>query len=185
MNSSKNLFLLSCVLTGLLSACSSTPIEKPVVTESTKAVPVAAVPVAPTTAAKSAPASTVATVMAPAYLDPASSISKERSVYFDYDEFSVKQDFSQLIERHGKYLAGKATVSIKIEGSADERGSSEYNLALGQKRAQAVFAALKVYGVKDSQMEAVSWGKEKPKSKGHTEADWAENRRADLQYPKI
>lgn len=69
-------------------------------------------------------------------------------------------------------------------GNADERGSSKYNLALGQRRAQAVLASLKLYGVKDAQMEAISWGKEKPKAKGHTEADWAENRRADIEYPK-
>jgi peptidoglycan-associated lipoprotein len=74
-------------------------------------------------------------------------------------------------------------VSIRVEGNTDERGSSEYNLALGQKRAAAVVEALKVYGATDAQMEAVSWGREKPKAEGHDEAAWAQNRRVDLAYP--
>jgi peptidoglycan-associated lipoprotein len=182
VNTTKTLILLSCVTAALLSACSSTPVATPVVAQPTKVAPA---PVVPTPAAPApAPVSKVASVTIPAYLDPNNAISKERSVYFDFDDFSIKKDFSQLVERQGKYLASNSTVAIKIEGNADERGSSEYNLALGQKRAQAVLASLKVYGVKDSQMEAVSWGKEKPKAKGHAEADWAENRRADIEYPK-
>jgi peptidoglycan-associated lipoprotein len=74
-------------------------------------------------------------------------------------------------------------VSIKIEGNTDERGGAEYNLALGQKRAEAVSRALKIFGVKDAQMEAVSFGKEKPKVLGHDDASYAQNRRADLDYP--
>jgi peptidoglycan-associated lipoprotein len=75
-------------------------------------------------------------------------------------------------------------VAVKIEGHADERGGHEYNLALGQRRAQAVLAALKVYGVKGTQVEAVSWGEERPRATGHEESAWAQNRRADLAYPK-
>jgi peptidoglycan-associated lipoprotein len=74
-------------------------------------------------------------------------------------------------------------VAIKIEGNTDERGGAEYNLALGQKRAEAVSKALKLFGVKDSQVEAVSFGKEKPKAPGHDEVSYAQNRRADLDYP--
>ena len=88
-----------------------------------------------------------------------------------------------MLELHGRYLSGNPTLSIRVEGNADERGSTEYNLALGQKRAEAVVRALKVYGVKDSQVEAISWGKEKPKAMGHDEAAWAQNRRVDLAYP--
>jgi peptidoglycan-associated lipoprotein len=84
---------------------------------------------------------------------------------------------------HGKFLASHPLLAIKIEGNADERGGAEYNLALGQKRAEAVSKALKIFGVKDSQMEAVSFGKEKPKALGHEEASYAQNRRADLDYP--
>ena len=89
-----------------------------------------------------------------------------------------------MLEQHGKYLLSKPNLAIHIEGNADERGSAEYNLALGQKRAEAALKALKLYGVKDAQMEAVSWGKERPKALEHDEAAWAENRRADLVYPK-
>ena len=74
-------------------------------------------------------------------------------------------------------------LAIKVEGHADERGGTEYNLALGQKRADAAQRALLVFGVKAAQVESVSWGKEKPKALGHDEAAWAQNRRADLQYP--
>ena len=119
----------------------------------------------------------------PAYLDPNSSIYKNRSVYFDFDKYAVKAEFNDLIADHGKFLAANPNVAIKVEGNTDERGGAEYNLALGQKRAQAVITALKVYGVKDSQMEAVSYGKEKPKATGSDDASRAQNRRADLAYP--
>ena len=81
-------------------------------------------------------------------------------------------------------MQSKPTLTVKIEGNADERGSAEYNLALGQKRAEAVLKALKIYGVKDAQMEAISWGRERPKATGHDEAAWAQNRRVDLVYPR-
>jgi peptidoglycan-associated lipoprotein len=116
-------------------------------------------------------------------LDPNSPLSKQRNVYFDYDNFSIKKEYQALIELHGKFLAQNPGVSIRVEGNADERGGSEYNLALGQKRAEAVAAALKVYGVKAAQVEATSWGKEKPKATGNDEASWAQNRRGDLVYP--
>jgi peptidoglycan-associated lipoprotein len=119
----------------------------------------------------------------PAYLDPKSAISTQRSVYFDFDNFSVKPEFAKTLEMHGKYLASNPKVGIRVEGNADERGSAEYNLALGQKRADAVVRALKVYGVRDSQMESISFGREKPKAMGHEEAAWAQNRRVDLAYP--
>jgi peptidoglycan-associated lipoprotein len=120
----------------------------------------------------------------PAYLDPKNPISTQRSVYFDFDDFSVKTEYQGLIERHGKYLTYMLKLAIKIEGNADERGSAEYNLALGQKRAEAVRKALEIYGVKDSQLEAVSWGSEHPKAEGHDYTAWVQNRRADLNYPK-
>lgn len=130
-----------------------------------------------------APAAKVTPVMLPDYLDPKSLISTDRSVFFDYDVYSIKSNYTPLVERHGKYLASHPALAIKVEGNADERGSAEYNLALGQKRAEAVLTALKIYGVKASQMEAVSWGKEKPRATGHDETAWAQNRRVDLVYP--
>lgn len=172
----------------VLAGCSSTPVAQ---TPTKAAVaPVVAVtpPPAPAPANTSVPkpvaASTVTSVAVPPYLDPKSPISTERSVYFDFDDFSIKSQYSSLIERQGKYLASMPKLAIKIEGNADERGSAEYNLALGQKRAQAVLQALKIYGVKDNQMEAISWGDERPRVKGHDESAWSQNRRADLVYPK-
>jgi peptidoglycan-associated lipoprotein len=119
----------------------------------------------------------------PAYLDPNSTIYKNRSVYFDFDKYTVRSDADLVIADHAKFLSANPNVSIKVEGNTDDRGSAEYNLALGQKRAQAVVAALKVQGVKEGQLEAVSYGKEKPKANGTDEASRAQNRRADLAYP--
>ena len=167
-------------LAALLGACSSTPVVAPMTTTS---APAQVATPATLAAAKPAPASIVATVSLPAYLDPKSSILTGRSVYFDFDMALVKPEFDSLVERHGKYLSANPNLAIKIEGNTDERGSAEYNLALGQKRAEALRQALRIYGVKETRMEAVSWGSEKPKSPSHDESAWAQNRRADLQYP--
>lgn len=163
----------------LLVACSSTPVE-PVATATP---PVTTLPAAnPAANQATVAAVAVAAPLAP-YLDPQSRLYKERSVYFDFDQSVVKPDATSLLELHGKFLATHPAVAIKIEGNTDERGGAEYNLALGQKRAEAVLKALKIFGVKDAQMEAVSFGKEKPKALGHDEAAYAQNRRADLDYP--
>ncbi len=185
--SARSLGLLT-LLAALLGACSSEPIATPAPTPAPTPKPLAAAaplaqPAPALTGAKATPSSTVATVSLPAYLDPKSDISTGRSVYFDFDMALVKPEFSNLVERHGRYLSSNPRVSIKIEGNTDERGGAEYNLALGQKRAEAVRQALKMYGVKETQIEAVSWGSEKPKTAGHDELAWAQNRRADLQYP--
>ncbi len=171
----KNHTLFAAAALALLSACSTTP---PVV-----APAAAPAPVKPAPAAAPAPVAAPVTQALPAYLDPNSSLYKNRSVYFDFDKYSVKPAFDALLADHGKFLAANPNVAIKVEGNTDERGGAEYNLALGQKRAEAVVKALKVYGVKESQMEAVSYGKEKLKASGHDEAAMAQNRRADLAYP--
>lgn len=113
--------------------------------------------------------------------DPKGALAK-RSVYFDFDEYLVKDQFKPVITTHGDYLSHNKGRKVVIQGNTDERGSSEYNLALGQKRAEAVRKSLAAVGVPDAQMEAVSFGKEKPKATGSDEASWAENRRADLVY---
>lgn len=113
--------------------------------------------------------------------DPASVLAK-RSIYFDLDSYVIKEEFKPVIEAHGKYLAGRPERKVVIQGHTDERGGSEYNLALGQKRAEAVRRALAVAGAKDAQMEAISLGKEKPKATGSNEEAWAQNRRADIAY---
>ena len=176
----KTLGLSFALASSLLAACSSTPVTPP----AAPATPAPAAAPAPKPAAAATPASTVTTVNLPAHLDPNSAISKERSVYFDFDDFSIKPAYTALVERHGKYLGATAGLTAKVEGNADERGSAEYNLALGQKRAEAVVKALKIYGAKDGQLEAVSWGEERPVASGHDEAAWAQNRRADIVYPK-
>jgi peptidoglycan-associated lipoprotein len=111
--------------------------------------------------------------------DPKNQLSK-RSVYFDYD---VKSEYAKLLEHHGKFLAARQRIKVMVQGSADERGSHEYNLALGQKRADAVRRALVLHGVKDGQIETVSFGEEKPRALGHNESAWSQNRRADIAYP--
>ena len=113
--------------------------------------------------------------------DPASPLSK-RSVYFDFDSFVVKPEFQGVVEAHGKFLVANPGRRVTIEGHADERGSREYNLALGQKRSEAVKSRLRLLGVAESQMETVSFGEEKPMALGATEEAWAQNRRADLNY---
>lgn len=114
--------------------------------------------------------------------DPNNQLSK-RSVYFDYDNYDIKSEYAKLLEHHGKFLAGRQRIKVMVQGSADERGSHEYNLALGQKRAEAVRRALVLHGVKDGQIETVSFGEEKPRALGHNEEAWSQNRRADLAYP--
>ena len=159
-----------------LAACSTTKLAE---TADVTGKAVAAAPASPAPApAKSAVAAVVAD-----HLNPSSMISKERSVFFDFDQFVIKANDGPLIERQGKYLASKQNLAIRVEGNADERGGREYNLALGQKRADAVVRALKVYGVGEKQLEAVSLGSEKPAMQGHDEVVWAQNRRVDLAYP--
>ena len=103
-------------------------------------------------------------------------------IYFDFDKSEIKPEFADVVAAHARNLTSHPNLRIKLEGNTDERGTSEYNLALGQKRAEAVRRSLSLMGVTDSQMEAVSLGKEKPLADGHDEASWAQNRRADLVY---
>jgi peptidoglycan-associated lipoprotein len=105
----------------------------------------------------------------------------ERVVYFDYDSFSVKDDFKPMIESHAKLLAASKAKRVVVEGHTDERGGREYNLALGQKRAEAVSRSLALLGAGENQIEAVSFGKERPAAQGSDEAAWAKNRRAELK----
>jgi peptidoglycan-associated lipoprotein len=113
--------------------------------------------------------------------DPASPLSK-RSVYFDFDSFVVKDEFRPALEAHAAYLLSRRDAKVVLQGNTDERGSREYNLALGQKRAEAVRKVLLVLGVPDGQLEAVSFGEEKPRNEADTEEAFAENRRVDVVY---
>ncbi|TDM09489.1 MAG: peptidoglycan-associated lipoprotein Pal [Ideonella sp. MAG2] len=104
-----------------------------------------------------------------------------RVIYFDFDSFSVKDDYRATVEGHAKVLAGQRSKRIVIEGHTDERGGREYNLALGQKRAEAVQRSLTLLGAAAEQIEAVSYGEERPASTGSNEDAWAKNRRAELK----
>jgi peptidoglycan-associated lipoprotein len=108
-------------------------------------------------------------------------LPSERIVYFDFDSFAIRDEFKPLLDGHAKALAANRTRKLVIEGHTDERGGREYNLALGQKRADAVLRSLTILGVSDAQVEAVSFGKERPAAQGNDEAAWAKNRRAELK----
>jgi peptidoglycan-associated lipoprotein len=113
--------------------------------------------------------------------DPNSPLAK-RSIYFDFDSFTIKDEFRPVVEAHARFLVANKARKVVVQGNTDERGSREYNLALGQKRSEAVRRALLSLGVADAQIEAVSFGEEKPKATGTDESAFAENRRADLAY---
>ncbi|AYM75432.1 peptidoglycan-associated lipoprotein [Janthinobacterium sp. OK676] len=158
----------------LLSAC-STPVkvaETPVVERAPEkvAAPVDTRQVQPVTTASVDP------------LDDPKGVLANRSIYFDFDKYVVREADTPVVQNHAAYLVKTPSRKILIQGNTDERGGAEYNLALGQKRAEAVRKSMAALGVPEGQMEAVSLGKEKPKAQGSNEAAWAENRRADIVY---
>ena len=114
--------------------------------------------------------------------DPANMLSQKRSVYFDYDQFTIKDEYRATVEGHAKYLQSNRTLRLTLQGNTDERGTREYNIALGQKRADAVKKLMVLLGAGEVQIETVSFGKEKPRREGHDEQSWAENRRVDIVY---
>ena len=126
-----------------------------------------------------APQSQVATVNLPGANAAAANAALGRVVYFDFDSFVVKDEFRNLIDAHAKVLAAQRNKRLVIEGHTDDRGGREYNLALGQKRAEAVLRSMALLGVADTQLEAVSFGKQRPAAQGSDEAAWAKNRRAE------
>jgi peptidoglycan-associated lipoprotein len=105
-----------------------------------------------------------------------------RIVYFDYDSYTLKPEYQAIMDGHARFLKANPQRRVSIEGHTDERGGREYNLALGQKRSEAVRRALNLLGISDNQVEAVSFGKEKPAVQGSGESVWAQNRRAEITY---
>jgi len=176
--------VMSVVLVSLLAACSSKPVkEEPKAAVEDKS-PVAA-QTAPAQAASSTDATTAA-VSQPAgavnpLTDPNNILSK-RNVFFDFDKDEVKAEYRPLVEAHAKYLIANPNAKVAVQGNADDRGSREYNLALGQRRAAAVKKVLNVYGASDKQIETVSYGEEKPRCSEQAESCWSQNRRADFVY---
>jgi len=106
----------------------------------------------------------------------------ERSVFFEFDKSALSSEDRKLVESHAQYLRTHPEVKVRVEGNADERGSKEYNLALGQRRAETVTKMMGLMGIKDQRVEAVSYGEEKPKAQGHDEQSWSQNRRSDILY---
>ena len=182
---------LACVIAAamLFAACSSVKLDSAAPIEDRTGTPVTAgINDKGSTSTNVTPADSVASKSGSgsgsgndALNDPASTLAK-RSVFFDLDSYVVKDEFKPVVEAHAKYLIAHTDRKVIIQGNTDERGGSEYNLALGQKRAEAVRRALAVLGVSEAQMEAVSFGKEKPKATGSNDAAWAENRRSDIAY---
>ena len=109
-------------------------------------------------------------------------VPAERSIYFDFDKSIIKDMYQSLVQAHAQYLVNSSSARITIQGNCDERGSREYNLGLGQRRADAEKHAMTVLGVSKSQIETVSFGKEKPRCTEHNESCWSQNRRADIIY---
>ena len=170
-----NKLLLSVMLLGLLSACAST---------SDKGQAGAAVE-DKSLGQQAGGADTKGVQKSIVAADPLkdlSNILSKRSVYYDYDSYAVKDEYKALVEAHAQYLKQNSKAKAFVQGNCDERGSREYNISLGQKRAESVKKMMSVLGVADSQMETVSFGEEKPKSEGHDESAWAQNRRTDIIY---
>lgn len=174
-------FITMCIVTGFIAACSSNP-KLDDVSLAAKNVQPPVTAVAPVAAPMPKVGQVVGQVVVPAHLDPQSALSKHSSVFFEYDDYSIKKEYISVVENHSKYLTINPKLTVRVEGHADERGGREYNLALGQKRAQAVARAMKLMVSKDVQIEAVSFGSEKPKAAGHDETSWAQNRRVDITY---
>ena len=172
-----NKILTLAVLSTLVAACSSTPTttDVPVSDRTAAKPPTSTVPSSSTTP------STTASIAANPLKDPSNILSK-RSVYFDFDSNAVKDEYRGLVQAHSKFMSDKRDTKIRIEGNCDERGSREYNLALGQRRAESVKKVMAVLGVADARVETVSYGEEKPAAPGHDESAWAQNRRADIKY---
>ncbi len=166
--------VLALAVLGTLGGCASS--SKP-------ASPMQAAAQAPANNANSAQSS-VAAVQAPVEnnLGPAPNVA--RSVYFAFNKYNIENKYRPVIEGNAQYLSAHPAAHVQLQGNTDARGSREYNLALGQKRANSVMNALELLGVKPAQMEAISFGKERPKALGHTSADYAENRRTDIVYQR-
>jgi len=167
--------LFSALALALLYGCASTPIDE-------------AQPGASTPGQTPSPGAPVTTrpVQPPAALggplmDPGSALSK-RSVFYELDKSDIKDEYRPILQAHGKYLAERRGTKMLVQGNCDERGSREYNIALGQRRAEGVKRMLMLMGASESQVESVSLGEEKPRCGDHGEGCWSQNRRSDMLY---
>ena len=174
--------VLTLTVAIVAAGCSSTNLDnKPAPAPEVKAAPAPAPAPVPAPAPEPVKPVTVAPAPIDPLNDPAGILAK-RSVYFEFDRSSINATDVAVVEAHGRYLVDHSARNIRVEGNCDERGGREYNLALGQRRADAVRERLKVLGVAANRVDTVSLGKEKPRNAAHNDAAWAENRRADIVY---
>ena len=175
--------LCSAALLALLAGCAGTPVDEPkaAVEDRTPTV------VAPTVAMpdrRDVP--TVTPIESkgdvPNVLKDPKSILSKRSVFYDFDKYDVKDEYRPLLEAHARYLQQNRSAKMLVQGNCDERGSREYNIALGQKRSDSMKKMLLLMGAQESQVESVSLGEEKPRCTDNTEACYSQNRRSDLLY---
>ncbi|MBI5430404.1 MAG: peptidoglycan-associated lipoprotein Pal [Nitrosomonadales bacterium] len=175
--------VIGIVLANLLVACAS---EKPKEAEKPAPAPAAAPASAPVTASAPAPVVEQKAVPAPVVgadpLNDPNGILAKRSVYYPFDVSAVQDADKPVVQAHAQYLGEHADRKVRVEGNADERGSNEYNLALGQRRAEGVKKMLVLGGTKAGQVDTVSYGEEKPVASGHDESSWSQNRRSDIKY---
>jgi len=177
----KNLLVL-LFLASMVSACAGNHVKEAPATATNTPPVTNTKPSSPKNVAPAATSSTTeSNIVGNPLTDPDNILSK-RNVYFDFDQYEVKDEYRALVEAHAKYLVSHPELNVRVEGNADDRGSREYNLALGQKRAVAVKQLMNLYGVSDKQIETISYGEEKAKATGENEASWAENRRDDIVY---
>jgi peptidoglycan-associated lipoprotein len=178
--------ILSVLLLNLLAACGSNPPKEtaaePATTSAATAPQSAPDAGAATASNAQADADAQAAAKAKAAADAEAAMLKKNSVYFPFDVDAVQDADRETIMNHAAYLAKNPGLKVRIEGNADERGSSEYNLGLGQRRANNTKKALVLGGAQASQIETISYGEEKPRCTEHNEACWAQNRRADINY---
>ena len=160
--------LFSALSLALLYGCASTPVEPERPAEPSVQTP--GLPVAPPLAER--PVQPAA---------PQIDLSK-RSVFFEYDKYDVRDEYRPVLQAHGKYLAENRGKKMLVQGNCDERGSREYNIALGQRRAEGVKRMLVLMGATEAQVEPVSLGEEKPRCNDHAEGCWSQNRRSDMLY---
>jgi peptidoglycan-associated lipoprotein len=159
--------LVLLVVSGVLAGCACPPPKsQPVAVEQPKVEPAPTLVPAPS----AAPAPTQ------------DSLLTNRNIYYDFDSSALKDEYKAIITAHAKNLTDNPSLKVTIQGNCDERGSREYNLALGQRRADSVKRMMIMLGAKESQIETVSFGREKPRASGHNEEAWAENRRSDIVY---
>ena len=173
--------LIVALMSGVLAACSSEPTQEqdgaPVVDKNRGGQEVVRPEVKPVVPSEDVKGGD----LGPELRDPNNILSK-RSIFFDYDSNIVKDEFKPIVTAHARYLQQHPNVKMRVEGNADDRGSREYNLALGQRRADAVKQMMQLLGAKAEQVESVSFGEEKPKCSTAEESCWAQNRRGDIAY---